>query len=680
MSYKNTMSMSMMVQKREVTTEISIQKTSPSIWIPSKNIQNCYKCKEPFNMWRRKHHCRVCGRIFCGSCADEWGIIPSLVNLTSPINQSFSIYSYLYSKKRMCLGCKGQMDFIRNSSNFIYIFTNLSITLKELYNMRLVNKEWCKAINTILSFYKSVQYKLPSHPFSKLERQMLWNHRFEYSGHFQLMSKCLSSFKNGENLTELENLVSFYSKKITKYRCNELACRRNCSSRPKLEEILEICENKYVLENKKCRNWILDKLKILSKNEINLIIPWLINLCLKNYKIGKELLIPLCITDDQLIYSLFFELTFIMNDKILYYKLLGIMSDFMMSIGKIKELELIKTLDFVKFINENIFYNLSSSKWNSVVNSWIKTNGTVRLPWDFETECIGIMGEGVICIKSATKPWKIPLIVKKDGKEKIVNILVKFEDVRKDKLTMVIAEFIQKICKKLVDIKTYNIFPIDNGCGWIEMVEKANTLYDVKYKYNTTLQNYIMDLNPTLTVTQLRKKFIKTCVSSCVLCYILGVGDRHLENILVTKDGRLLQIDFSYILGDDPKNLNVEMKITEDMLTMLGGTESESYQQLKKDCTEAYKHIRLRTSLWYILLSYLEFSAPVIDNYKYTKKLIENHIIEKLLPGENDIQASMQIIDIVERSSKTTWSQNLADFSHKVSNTLKDFTQFNLEL
>ena len=81
-----------------------------------------------------------------------------------------------------------------------------------------------------------------------------------------------------------------------------------------------------------------------------------------------------------------------------------------------------------------------------------------------------------------------------------------------------------------------------------------------------------------------------------------------------------------------------------------------------------------------MLLSYLEFSVPVIDNYKYNKKVIENHIIEKLLPGENDTQASMQIIDIVERSSKTTWAQNLADFSHKVSNTFKDLTQFNLEL
>ena len=100
------------------------------------------------------------------------------------------------------------------------------------------------------------------------------------------------------------------------------------------------------------------------------------------------------------------------------------------------------------------------------------------------------MGEGVICFKSATKPWKIPLIVRKEGKEQIVNILVKFEDVRKDKLTMIIAEFIQKVCSDLVDIKTYNVFPIDEGCGWIEMVEQSNTLYDIKYKYYYTSKLY----------------------------------------------------------------------------------------------------------------------------------------------------------------------------------------------
>ena len=149
-------------------------------------------------------------------------------------------------------------------------------------------------------------------------------------------------------------------------------------------------------------------------------------------------------------------------------------------------------------------------------------------------------GEGISIFNSATKPWKIPFIVRKGSKDKIMNILVKFEDVRKDKLTMVVAEYLKKICMTYVDIDLYSVFPVNTKMGWIEMVEQSNTLYDIKYKFKSTLQNYIMDLNPNATVSQIREKFIKTCVSSCVLCYVLGVGDRHMENILVTKLGKII--------------------------------------------------------------------------------------------------------------------------------------------
>ena len=41
------LSMSMMVENRKISNEISIPKTSPSIWILVK-YSNCYKCKSSF--------------------------------------------------------------------------------------------------------------------------------------------------------------------------------------------------------------------------------------------------------------------------------------------------------------------------------------------------------------------------------------------------------------------------------------------------------------------------------------------------------------------------------------------------------------------------------------------------------------------------------------------------------
>ena len=686
MERKSRLSMSIMLDNRKSGTEMSIPKISPAIWIPSKNITKCHKCGEEFRLWIRKHHCRVCGRIFCAYCSNNWGHIPSLVNMTSPPEKgSFSILSYLSNRreKRMCMECKNKIDFINNSSKYIYIFSNLPITLKDLYNVRLVNKQWCKTISTILSSYKSTQYKLPTQCFSKLEKQFYWTHRYEFLQHFQLMIKCISSANEMGRTGQLENLIKFYSTNIPRYHCNELACRRNCSSTPKIEEILEICNNKHFLNNKRCRKWIMKKLTSLDTTELHLLMPWLLKICIENFKIAEENIIPLCLLDKQLIFSFYFECKFYMLDPIYKQKLNPAIDKFLSLVGEKFRTELSNTQRFINLVNNCINHRLPPKRWEHKSANFFQKYEYILLPWDINIKCIGIMHEGIMQYKSATNPWKIPLIIEKNKQETILNILVKSEDVRKDKLTMIIANMIKKVCGDIVDITTYSIFPIGKEHGWIEMVEEANTLYDIKYKYDTTIQNYIMDLNPQITVNNMRQKFIQTCVSSCVLCYVLGVGDRHLENILVTKTGKLLHIDFSYILGDDPKNLGVEMKITEDMLNMLGGKASKCFRQFKRDCKEAYKRLRLRSSLWYILLTYLVFTVPSIDNYKYTKDIIKNHVIERLIPGETDTEASMQIIDIVERSSNSSWGQSVAEWTHILGNQFRHISvppMLNLEL
>lgn len=56
-----------------------------------------------------------------------------------------------------------------------------------------------------------------------------------------------------------------------------------------------------------------------------------------------------------------------------------------------------------------------------------------------------------------------------------------------------------------------------------------------------------------------------------VITYLLGVGDRHLDNLLLRDTGQLFHVDFSFILGRDPKPLPQPMRISKDMIEMLDG-------------------------------------------------------------------------------------------------------------
>lgn len=40
-------------------------------WMPDSNCKECYECGDKFNTFRRRHHCRVCGQIFCRRCCNQ---------------------------------------------------------------------------------------------------------------------------------------------------------------------------------------------------------------------------------------------------------------------------------------------------------------------------------------------------------------------------------------------------------------------------------------------------------------------------------------------------------------------------------------------------------------------------------------------------------------------------------
>eukprot|EP00850_Spirogloea_muscicola_P003685 SM000015S01185 [mRNA] locus=s15:293391:303876:+ [translate_table: standard] len=41
---------------------------SRDFWMPDRACRVCYECDAQFTIFTRKHHCRICGRVFCGRC------------------------------------------------------------------------------------------------------------------------------------------------------------------------------------------------------------------------------------------------------------------------------------------------------------------------------------------------------------------------------------------------------------------------------------------------------------------------------------------------------------------------------------------------------------------------------------------------------------------------------------
>jgi hypothetical protein len=41
------------------------------VWVPDSHADRCICCSETFGIWRRKHHCRLCGQVVCWSCSQR---------------------------------------------------------------------------------------------------------------------------------------------------------------------------------------------------------------------------------------------------------------------------------------------------------------------------------------------------------------------------------------------------------------------------------------------------------------------------------------------------------------------------------------------------------------------------------------------------------------------------------
>ncbi|KFW88213.1 Phosphatidylinositol 4,5-bisphosphate 3-kinase catalytic subunit beta isoform, partial [Manacus vitellinus] len=63
------------------------------------------------------------------------------------------------------------------------------------------------------------------------------------------------------------------------------------------------------------------------------------------------------------------------------------------------------------------------------------------------------------------------------------------------------------------------------------------------------------------------EEFTLSCAGYCVATYVLGIGDRHSDNIMVRKNGQLFHIDFGHILGNFKSKFGIKRERVPFILT-----------------------------------------------------------------------------------------------------------------
>ncbi|KAK7202392.1 kinase-like domain-containing protein [Myxozyma melibiosi] len=223
------------------------------------------------------------------------------------------------------------------------------------------------------------------------------------------------------------------------------------------------------------------------------------------------------------------------------------------------------------------------------------------LPLEATVNVVGVVPEESSVFKSSLLPLRISFKTEEGGTYQIV--FKNGDDLRQDQLVMQIISLMDKLLRKEnLDLKLtpYKILatgPMDGSMQFIPSTSLAAALGEY-HSILAFLKEHNPDANAPLGVkAEAMDTFVKSCAGYCVITYLLGVGDRHLDNLLICPDGHFFHADFGYILGRDPKPFAPLMKLPIQIVEGMGGETSEHYQKFRNYCFTAYTTLRKSANL-----------------------------------------------------------------------------------
>ena len=306
-----------------------------------------------------------------------------------------------------------------------------------------------------------------------------------------------------------------------------------------------------------------------------------------------------------------------------------------------------------------------------------------RLIVDPQYTITGIIPESLYIFKSNLMPLKIGFRTREPvenpagglcGNDKMrYNVIFKSgDDMRQDQLMVQMIAFMNNLLKKEnLDLKvlSYRVLATAEREGMMECVGNSESI-DHIITSRKSLQAYLTEYNPDPDgpygiKEEVLDTYVRSCAGSSVITYLLGVGDRHLDNLMLTQDGHFFHIDFSYILGNDIKPRPSPMKLCKEMIAAMGGTQSQYYTLFQQYCCEAYNILRM-SATHIINLFQLMIDGGLNDLTQDSLKKLE----DKFHLEMSDLEATKFMLNAIDVSANASIPA-MVDQIHRIAQYLK---------
>ncbi|KPP65129.1 phosphatidylinositol 4,5-bisphosphate 3-kinase catalytic subunit delta-like [Scleropages formosus] len=167
------------------------------------------------------------------------------------------------------------------------------------------------------------------------------------------------------------------------------------------------------------------------------------------------------------------------------------------------------------------------------------------------------------------------------------------------------------------------------------------------------------------------EEFTLSCAGYCVATYVLGIGDRHSDNIMIRENGQLFHIDFGHFLGNFKSKFGINRErvpfiLTYDFVHVIqqGRTNnSEKFERFREYCEQAYKILCRNGTLFVNLFALMRAAGlPELSSSKDIQ-----YLKDSLALGKSEEEALKNFKVKFNEALRESWKTKVNWMVHSVS-------------